>query len=131
MSKIVKRVMDAKARKKWTAALRSRKFKQGIGTLRETLGEGDDRHCCLGVAVCAIDNKQPSTQKVMLSRGKYGLSLNLQSALALINDGSDKREIAEYFQDAGYDNVPTVRKTDDGDYKASFGSIANWIDKNL
>jgi len=41
-------------KKKWVAALRSGKYKQGIGSLYDA---NEDTYCCLGVAgkICGID----------------------------------------------------------------------------
>lgn len=36
--------------KKWVDALRSGKYKQARGALRENVGEGEYTYCCLGVA---------------------------------------------------------------------------------
>lgn len=42
--------MNKVAKKKWIAALRSGKFKQGVGMLRSN---NKDYHCCLGV-LCEV-----------------------------------------------------------------------------
>lgn len=112
--------MKPSEKKTWLKALRSGKFKQGKGQLCS-----DDRseHCCLGVAYVAITGK-PVYDKTAeyLKNGKFGLSEDVQMALACANDG----DVDDEFKELG---LPQPRLNNNG--KASFNSIANWIEKYL
>mgnify|MGYP007046850129 CR=1 FL=1 len=48
--------------KKWVKALRSGKFKQGQGTLKQYDSEGNIKHCCLGV-LCELYNETMKKNK--------------------------------------------------------------------
>jgi hypothetical protein len=48
--------------KKWVKALRSGKFKQGTGTLKQYNSKGDAQHCCLGV-LCELYNQDMKKNK--------------------------------------------------------------------
>ena len=43
--------------KRWVKALRSGKYKQGLGALKATDSEGKPRYCCLGV-LCDLHAKK-------------------------------------------------------------------------
>lgn len=43
--------------KKWVKALRSGKYKQGIGMLKQFNSKGQAQHCCLGV-LCELYNEE-------------------------------------------------------------------------
>lgn len=48
--------------KKWVKALRSGKFKQGTGTLKQFNSKGQPQHCCLGV-LCELYNQEMKKNK--------------------------------------------------------------------
>lgn len=48
--------------KKWINALRSSKFKQGTGTLKQYNSNGNAQHCCLGV-LCELYNQEMKKNK--------------------------------------------------------------------
>ena len=48
--------------KKWVKALRSGKFKQGQGTLKQFNKQGQTQHCCLGV-LCELYNETMKKNK--------------------------------------------------------------------
>jgi hypothetical protein len=48
--------------KKWVKALRSGKYKQGRGLLKQFDKHGEARHCCLGV-LCELYNQDMKKQK--------------------------------------------------------------------
>lgn len=48
--------------KKWVKALRSDKFKQGTGTLKQFNSKGQAAHCCLGV-LCELYNSEMKKNK--------------------------------------------------------------------
>lgn len=119
--------MKPSDKKKWTTALRSGEYKQGAGWLvtddpdsAETRRSGAF-HCCLGVAQCVLGKRPPRMGVTMLRAGKFGLQRAVQNALASANDG----EVCTDFKDLGVPQ-PKLRNG-----KASFGAIANWIDKYL
>lgn len=57
--------------KKWVKALRSCKYKQGTGTLKQYNSKGKAEHCCLGV-LCELYNKEmKKNKKKMLSEKVY------------------------------------------------------------
>jgi hypothetical protein len=129
MSKPISK-MDPTDKAKWVAALRSGEFKQGQGALRQDVfshGQGTtvgQTYCCLGVAQCVLGGQQPKKNASVLRANRFGLSTKLQEALAEANDGGAGARHA--FNDLG---LPTPRLNKDG--KATFTSIANWIEKYL
>jgi hypothetical protein len=85
--------MDTKLKKKWVAALRSGKFKQGSLAL---LAQGS--YCCLGV-LCRVSGMTPQAIKNLECeegdtngllpkslRKEFGITDRQQRALALMND---------------------------------------------
>lgn len=136
------RVMLPEDRLKWTTALRSPEFKQGIRRLYTFEGT----FCCLGVAANVIGNV-PKDSLVGVScldklfntmDGRlpyYGLPTLTQLALSVVNDGARLDLIADQFRDAGYNTHPAlhrVHERSDAQYwRADFNSIADWIDENL
>ena len=48
--------------KKWVKALRSGKYKQGTGTLKQYDSKGNAQHCCLGV-LCELYNQEMKKSK--------------------------------------------------------------------
>jgi hypothetical protein len=85
-----KRVLrDKRLQRKWIKALRSGKFTQGTGSLREEQPDGVD-YCCLGV-LCEVAgvSKRRWHQRILpglhLTR-ELGLNLDLVWSLADMND---------------------------------------------
>jgi len=54
--------MNIKVMKKWVKALRSGKFKQTQGTLKQYDSKGNAKHCCLGV-LCELYNDEMRKNK--------------------------------------------------------------------
>lgn len=54
--------MKQNVMKRWVKALRSGKFKQGQGTLKQFNKQGQTQHCCLGV-LCELYNNQMKKNK--------------------------------------------------------------------
>ena len=61
--------MRKEVMKKWVKALRSGKFKQGTGTLKQYNSKGEAQHCCLGV-LCELYNSEmkKSKKKTLLEK---------------------------------------------------------------
>ena len=97
--------MDQELKAKWVAALRSGKYQQTTGMLRESESNG---FCCLGVLLdisgtgkwndaeyaLAEPDDEGSPQHCSVDLGKhsknYGLTDEQQALLARMNDGSDE-----------------------------------------
>lgn len=62
--------MNKEVKKKWVAALRSGKYKQGHGMLRKNKGN-DARFCCLGVLCNLHAEAHPEIAAKQTSRAKY------------------------------------------------------------
>ncbi len=95
--------MDKAKKAKWIEALKSGKFRQGIGRLRMPDYNGKilvSKYCCLGVGV-EIGIFEPagsSNQKKIYIRND-DLPRSIQNDLAQRNDsGSDFNEIADYIE---------------------------------
>lgn len=54
--------MKKEIMKKWIKALRSGKYKQGQGTLKQYNRKGEAQHCCLGV-LCELYNQEMKKNK--------------------------------------------------------------------
>lgn len=115
--------MVASIKKTWLTALRSGKYSQATGQLQVEEGPHTG-FCCLGVLQCAVEGKVKSPEDGSFSHLKYGLTDDLQTALARANDGGP---VVSSFKYIGYE--APVR--DRGGRKSSFKAIANWIEKNL
>lgn len=107
--------MDAKLKKRWVKALRSGRYKQGIGVLQDRQA----RNCCLGV-LCRI-NREKKKEGYFFSflfdglpystlppENYCGLSTETMKTLAGMNDGICGVAPAKTFKE-----------------------IADWIEKNL
>lgn len=114
-------MIKKKLMRKWIAALRSRRYKQGTGALRKKgpTARSVDRFCCLGVA-CNIINKDLWVTSELTSDDNYnyrfkegldvgmlrqsyldkiGISRDVQSELIEMNDNRKKfYEIANYLE---------------------------------
>jgi hypothetical protein len=49
--------MKPEIKEKWIAALKSGEYQKGVDSLRQQVGEGEFRHCCLGV-LCELHMKE-------------------------------------------------------------------------
>jgi hypothetical protein len=58
--------MKQNVMKKWVKALRSGKFKQGQGTLKQFNKQGQTQHCCLGVLCELYNNTMKKNKKKTL-----------------------------------------------------------------
>lgn len=101
--------MDPELKQKWVDALRSGKYKQGEGLLRDK----NDHYCCLGVLAdvmgmewCYIRGRHSVEGSFTTELPSEILPLNFQGQLIEMNDGM---------------GVPRRR----------FKTIAKWIEKNL
>lgn len=109
-------------KRKWIAALRSGKFKQGENYLKNNPSGNENEYCCLGVA-CEILGLKNIDKKQFISRGieLKGISKVPKVIVGDMDDNKVVKQLA--FMNDG--------KSDEGLGKKSFEQIANWIEKNL
>lgn len=101
--------MDKKLKTKWVKALRSGKYRQTNGVLKDKAG-----FCCLGVLrdVANPADEREHADEYLLSPEQceeFGIAISKQKILADLNDGNEKKGIPKH----------------------SFREIANYIEKNL
>lgn len=95
--------MDAEIKRKWVAALRSGKYRQGFNALSSTTREGQVL-CCIGVGFCvAKPEENVCAHGTTDAAQKLGLTPAQEFALVGLND----------------------------DDEASFAAIADYIEQNL
>lgn len=107
--------MDKALKKKWVAALRSGKYRQGRGKLRTgTSHGGHAKYCCLGVLceVVGVHRIGDSFYEYEYDGSSYLLPLPLRDKLMVY---SDIQEVLVNMNDRG----------------ESFRTIADWIEENL
>lgn len=113
--------MKATDKKKWVKALRSGKYKQGIGALRTY----DDKYCCLGVA-CEIfgveAKKMREGSEYLYGRNSSLLPDVLQERLGLTDLGNLPKKVL--LKGSERDSL-----VDLNDCGASFKRIASIIER--
>jgi len=111
--------MKTELKEKWIKALRSGRYKQGMGTMRSKIGNYKFEYCCLGV-LCNIVNRRKWTQRGGVTFHQYefqeesetavipcnlrkhiGLENKEERSLIDMNDRSNKsfKEIADYIEE--------------------------------
>lgn len=96
--------------RKWIEALRSGRYSQGIGKLRD-----GDRFCCLGVA-CDIFDPKGWGGDIYLYGKEIGMSYPPDKISDLLGLSMDAQEFLSIMNDAEGKN---------------FAEIASWIEENL
>lgn len=109
--------MDAQLKAKWVEALRSRRFRQASGNLREKSSARHYSYCCLGVLCRVADAKWKEGRPVLNDRPmeQPGASYLSNYALKLFGLSQAKQELLAEKNDTG----------------SSFPEIADYIEKNL
>jgi hypothetical protein len=90
--------MQQDLKNKWIEALLSGKYKQGQASLRLTLVNGKQVHCCLGVLCDILDPdgwKELGDEDVHIHKSKRGEYLS-EEALSLI--GMTRAQQQKYYQ---------------------------------
>ena len=126
--------------KKWVKALRSGKFKQGAGTLKQFNSKGQAQHCCLGV-LCELYNKEmKKNKKKMLSETTWNNDSDFSHGYCKL--GGKKEDLPkDVMKWAGISNSMGAFTTDNpiydqynladlNDTGRKFKTIANIIEKN-
>ena len=138
--------MKQNVMKQWVKALRSGKFKQGQGTLKQFNKKGQEQHCCLGV-LCELYNQQmkKSKKKTLLEETiyidadfSYGYSIFDTKKEDLPKEVKDwsgiktslgRFEITKTDED-GIEDYEVETLADLNDLGKKFKTIANIIEKN-
>lgn len=106
--------MDAELKAKWVEALRSGKYQQGNGSLRE-----GDKYCCLGVA-CDLVN---SDAWLPVAEGLYTFKHEGERHMMIW-----PLAVQTMF---GLDYAQSNKLWNMNDSSQSFAEIADYIEKNL
>ena len=126
--------------KKWVKALRSGKFKQGTGTLKQFNSKGQAQHCCLGV-LCELYNDAMRKSKKKTLREKF-IDNNSDFSHGYCRFGNKVDDLPnDVMKWAGIDNSMGAFTTDNpiydqynladlNDTGRKFKTIANIIEKN-
>lgn len=128
--------MKKEIAKKWIKALRSGKYKQGNGCLKQTdLKKNKTYHCCLGV-LCEIYNEQMTKskkKKLNDDMDKYGLhsfNKDIEVLPENVRDWSGVDGCTGHFRNIiNYDDYPYASLAAMNDRGCSFKKIANTIEK--
>jgi hypothetical protein len=100
--------MNAELKVKWIAALRSGKYRQGLGRLRG----GDNSYCCLGV-LCDVRDSTAWNGNTYTNNSVVGMAKNLLDEVGISQD---------------VHNLLAAMNDED---KQTFPDIADWIEENL
>ena len=133
---------------KWVKALRSGKFKQGQGTLKQFNKKGQEQHCCLGVLCELYNETMKKNKKKMLSETvcdndrdfSYGYSRfggkkedlpkevkdwsGIKNSLGKFKTPTDIADKSHWYDDG------EICLADLNDLGKKFKTIANIIEKN-
>lgn len=126
--------------KKWVKALRSGKFKQGTGTLKQFNKQGQAQHCCLGVLCELYNQEMKKNKKKMLSETICDNDSDFSHGYSRF--GGKKEDLPKEVKDwSGISNSMGEFTTDNpihdqynladlNDTGRKFKTIANIIEKN-
>ena len=126
--------------KKWVKALRSGKFKQGTGTLKQFNSKGVAQHCCLGVLCELYNQEMKKNKKKMLSETTWSNDSDFSHGYCKL--GGKKEDLPkDVMKWAGIGNSMGAFTTDNpiydqynladlNDIGKKFKTIANIIEKN-
>jgi hypothetical protein len=122
--------------KKWVKALRSGKYKQGTGTLKQFNSKGQAQHCCLGVLCELYNTTMKKNKKKILPEKVYDNDSDFSHGYCRF--GGKKEDLPKEVKDwAGMnDNLGRFYLSDHYEYLADlndcgrkFKTIADIIEK--
>lgn len=126
--------------KKWIKALRSGKFKQGSGALKQYNSKGQEQHCCLGVLCELYNQEMKKSKKKTLPEKVYDSDSDFSHGYSRF--GGKKEDLPKEVKDwAGmrsglgnfYDDIYPLGQpclADLNDTGRKFKTIADIIEKN-
>jgi hypothetical protein len=109
--------MDTQLKAKWVAALRSKRYRQTTGNLRDQYGSGSYGYCCLGV-LC----------HTMGARWKQGVPFIKDLRMKIHGEAYLSPET---LQLVGLSDGTQRELASMNDGPAKFPEIADWIEKNV
>lgn len=121
--------MKVELKEKWLEALRSRKFKQGQGSLKEVVDaeKGKTVHCCLGVLHEISGGKWHKNSYDRRPEGEY--EGEFWTGTRTTGSTSNCYLEGNYRKGLDGDTQKTLAEMNDNGKK--FYEIAKWIEKNV
>jgi hypothetical protein len=123
--------------KKWVKALRSGKYKQGKGYLKQFTSKNEPRHCCLGV-LCELYDQQMKKNHKKTLHGEYMISIaDVEFIRFNKHDGGLPRAVREWaditnpLAEFEIDDARSECLADLNDNGKKFSTIADIIEKNV
>jgi len=126
--------MKKEIAKKWVKALRSGKYKQGKGYLKQLNSKNEPRHCCLGVLCELYDQQMKKNHKKTLHSDHMVDSTGTEFIRLNKNDGGLPWEVrlwADITSPLGEFNKGKKCLADLNDSGKKFSTIADIIEKNV
>jgi hypothetical protein len=128
--------MNKRVMKKWIKALRSGKYKQGKGYLKQFNSKNEPRHCCLGVLCELYDQQMKKNHKKTLFTEHMIDSETVEFISFNKHDGGLPKEVREWanmINPCGeFINKNRVEYLSDlNDDGKKFSTIADIIEKNV
>lgn len=123
---------------KWVKALRSGKFKQGAGTLKQYNSKGQPQHCCLGVLCELYNSEMKKSKKKTIPEKIYDNDMDFSFGYSRF--GGSKEDLPrEVMKWSGIENSLGQFNLSDNHYETladlndlgrKFKTIADIIEKN-
>jgi hypothetical protein len=130
--------MRKEVMKKWVKALRSGKFKQGTGTLKQYNSKGQPQHCCLGVLCELYNSEMKKSKKKTIPEKIYDNDMDFSFGYSRF--GGSKEDLPrEVMKWSGIENSLGQFNLSDNHYETladlndlgrKFKTIADIIEKN-
>ena len=130
--------MRKEVMKKWVKALRSGKFKQGAGTLKQYNSKGEAQHCCRGVLCELYNSEMKKSKKKTIPEKIYDNDMDFSFGYSRF--GGSKEDLPrEVMKWSGIENSLGQFNLSDNHYETladlndlgrKFKTIADIIEKN-
>jgi hypothetical protein len=130
--------MRKEVMKKWVKTLRSGKFKQGTGTLKQYNSKGQSQHCCLGVLCELYNSEMKKSKKKTLPEKVYDNDMDFSFGYSRF--GGSKEDLPkDVMKWSGIENSLGQFNLSDNHYETladlndlgrKFKTIADIIEKN-
>ncbi len=124
-------------KKRWVEALRSGTFRQGIGALKRSLGDGNGKfeHCCLGVAIEVLHPEKPETWDHYTNSDVLKWRTVVGGVVGYLGSDGEEHEVdlalEQPAEPLGLSGSVEDNLVQWNDGTKKFGWIADWIEENL